>query len=439
MKAYGTWLVSHGLMRAGLSGAAKRGDLIAQLTVDPALRADPFAAYEQLRQRGEVSHGRLIAATVSHAGVNQVLRNEDFGTASGRGGLPGPARRLMERWEDPYSLGPIDPPSLLALDGADHIRLRKMVARAFTARSVQGLEGQVTAVAEKLLDELAGESSFDLVERYASQLPVAVIADLLGVPDSDRNQVLAWGNEAALLLDPGLTWAQFRGARRAITSMHHWFQAHIERLRRDPGDDLLSRLAVMDGGLEDYELRAVGLLVLGAGFETTVSLLSNAVVLLDRHPEQRKLLVAEPERWPNAVEEVFRFDSPVQLTFREAYADTQVAGTPIEAGQAMLVVLGAANRDPEVFEDAQAFHVERPNAHEHVALSAGPHFCLGASLARLEGTVGLRLLYERFPDLSVTGTPVRRGTRVLRGYEHVPVSTSARPARRSVPAPSVGR
>jgi cytochrome P450 len=431
MKTYGTWLVSHGLMRSGLRGAARRGDLIARLTVDPELRADPFGAYEELRARGPLVRGRLISATVSHSVANHILRSDDFGVAAGRGGLPGPARRLMDRLEDPHALGPVDPPSLLTLDGADHTRMRRLVSKAFTARSVAGLEDQVVSVAEGLLDGLTGTTGFDLVDRYAAQLPVAVIAELLGVPATERQQLLAWGNEAAVLLDPGLSWAQFRRARTAVKAMHQWFDVHVGRLRADPGDDLLSRLAVMEGPdrLDDRELRAVGLLVLGAGFETTVSLIANAVALLDRHPDQRELLREDPARFPNAVEEVFRFDSPVQLTVREAYADTEVEGVAIERGQAVLVMLAGANRDPSVFDRAQVFEVTRPNAHEHLALSAGPHFCLGASLARLEGAVGLRLLYERYPDLHLSGEPIRRGTRVLRGYEHLPVTPVPRSAR----------
>ncbi len=423
MKAYGTWLVSHGLMRASLRSAARKGDLIARLTVEPELRANPFPAYEELRGRAVLDRGRLISGTVGHAAANEILRSDDFGVAAGRGGLPKPVKWLMARLEDPYALGPVDPPSLLALDAPEHTRMRKQVAKAFTARSVSGLEAKVATIAEGLLDELSGEDGFDLVSTYAARLPVAVIADLLGVREADRGPLLAWGNEAATLLDPGLSWRQFSRARHAVQAMHRWFEAHVDRLRTDPGDDLLSRLATAQGPdrLDAGELRAVGLLVLGAGFETTVSLLSNAVVQLDAHPDQLKLLRHEPERWPNAVEEVLRYDSPVQLTAREAYVDTEVAGAPMSAGEAVLVFLGGANRDPAVFDDAQTFDVTRANAHEHLAFSAGPHFCLGASLARLEGAVALRLLYERFPDLRLAGEPSRRTTRVLRGYERLPV------------------
>jgi len=440
MKAYGTWLASHGLMRLAFKEASRRGELVAQMTLDRSLRENPYPAYETLRERGRIYRTKQVSATVSHPVANHILRSEDFGTAAGRGGLPMPARRMMERLADPYAVGPVDPPSLLAVDGEQHTRYRRLVSKAFTARSVASLGDRVEGVAERLLDDLAGSGSFDVVDRYAAQLPVAIIADLLGVPEAERSQVLEWGNEAAMLLDPGLTWRQWSRAHRTIREMHTWFQAHIERLRREPGEDLLSKLVVMTGPdrMDDDELRGVGLLVLGAGFETTVSLLSNAVKLLDDHPDQRRLLLDSPDLWPNAVEEVLRFDSPVQATIREAYRDTSVLGEPVHKGEAVLLMLGGANRDPEVFEDPSRFDVTRRNAHEHLSLSAGPHFCLGASLARLEGVVGLRTLYARFPDLQVSDTPERRPTQVLHGWERLPVMAGS-PAPRSAPAPSAGR
>jgi cytochrome P450 len=174
--------------------------------------------------------------------------------------------------------------------------------------------------------------------------------------------------------------------------------------------------------LTDVELHATGLLVLAAGFETTVNLIGNAVHQLGRHPDQLALLQEDPTLWPNAVEEVLRYDSPVQLTLRIANRDTEVAGFPLRRDEAVLTLLGGANRDPAVFDEPARFDVRRENASAHLAFSSGIHFCLGAGLARMEATVALRALYERFPDLTPVGLPTRRGTRVLRGYEHLPVT-----------------
>lgn len=427
-RAAAAWSLAHGIQRAGLKYAARKGQLTAQLAIDPVTMADPFATYERLRGR-TIDRGPVVCATVDHAASSQILRSGDFGTGAGKAELPRPLQRLFDLVADPYTLSPVDPPSLLATDPPVHTRHRKLVSGAFTARKVARLHERVEAVATELLDKIVaeGSTSFDLVESYAARLPVAVIAELLGVPDSEHDQLLEWGNRAAVTLDPGLSFRQYRSAADALREMHHWFDGHVDRLRRDPGDDLLSGLAQMQGEdvMTPLELRAVGLLVLGAGFETTVNLIGNAVVDLTDHPDQRTVALEEPERWGNVVEEVLRWDSPVQLTMRAALREVEVGGETIRAGEAVLVLLGGANRDPQVFDDPARFDVTRPNADQHLAFSAGAHFCLGASLARLEATTALRLLYERFPDLQVSGTPVRRGTRVLRGYEHVPVSTRA--------------
>lgn len=422
-----TWALAYGVSRWALSGAAKKGDLISRMQVDPELRRDPFPAYDEIRAHGMLTRGRVIAATSSHGACNQILRSEGFGVAAGHAELPPFMRRLLEATNDPHSRGPVDPPSMLAVDPPVHTRYRKLVSRVFTARAVSRMEPRIRQLADDLLDRIEedGSADFDLVERYASQLPVAVIADILGVPDDMRARLLEWGDGAATMLDPGLAWGQYRDAARDVRQLHAWFDRHVAQLRRDPGDDLLSRLTQLDGAdrLSDLELRATGLLLLGAGFETTVNLIGNAVMALSDHPDQRDVLREDPGLWGNAVEEVLRYDSPVQLTVRSAYTDTEVGDGVLKAGEAVLVMLGGANRDPAVFEDPHRFDVRRPNAAEHLALSAGVHFCLGASLARLEATVALQRLYERFPDLTVTGTPARRGTRVLRGYERLPVAT----------------
>ncbi|WP_436700718.1 cytochrome P450 [Nocardioides sp. BYT-33-1] len=422
-RSFASWVLAHGLQRALIQRGARRGDLISRMVMDPGLRVDPFPAYEQLRARGRIAANDLISASVDHAVCNEVLRSDAFGTAGGQGELPKPLQWLHHKVIDPDTLGPVDPPSMLAVDPPLHTRYRKQVARAFTARKVGRMGDRVDAVARELLDELAGADDFDLIESYASQLPVTVIADLLGVPEQDRGRLLALGNEAAVTLDPGLSWREFRRAERALREMHTWFRGHVERITAEPGDDLISQLTLLEGEdrLDPVELHQVGLLVLAAGFETTVNLIGNAVALLDEHPDQLRWLRENPDGWGNAVDEVLRHQSPVQLTLRIALRETEVAGKTFEPGHGILLYLGGANRDPAVFTDPAAFDVTRPNADQHLGFSAGVHFCLGASLARLETAVALRALYERFPDLHVAGRAERRGTRVLRGFERLPV------------------
>jgi cytochrome P450 len=206
--------------------------------------------------------------------------------------------------------------------------------------------------------------------------------------------------------------------------MHAFLRGHFDRLRREPAEDLVSRLVGLpdDEALTERELHATVMLLLGAGFETTVNLLGNGVVLLDAHRDQREVLIDDPAGWDGAVEEVLRHDSPVQITGRTAKAEAVVAGGTVPAGGRVTVLLGAANRDPEVFPDPARFDIARPNARDHLAFSAGIHYCVGAGLARLEGVVGLRALAERFPELRVSGRPVRRDLQTLRGFEHLPVT-----------------
>jgi cytochrome P450 len=250
-----------------------------------------------------------------------------------------------------------------------------------------------------------------------------VIAELLGVPVERREDFLRWGAAAAATLDPGLPFRRYVAAERALRAMHSFLREHLERLRRDPGEDLVSRLVTLppDDALTERELHATVMLLLGAGFETTMNLIGNAVVLLDAHPEQWKALVADPARWPGAVEETLRLDSPVQLTGRSALAPVEVAGRQVDRGTRVTVLLGAANRDPEVFADPGRFDIGRPNARDHLAFSGGIHYCVGAGLARLEAEVALRSLAERCPELRVSGRPVRRNLQTLRGFEHLPV------------------
>lgn len=426
------WTIKYGLPGLGMRIAGRRGELISRLVVDPALRDDPFPAYDAMRASGALVAGRFVNATASYAVANELLRSELFQA----GPTPAPSPRLgrlLDAALDPRALGPDDPPSLLAINGVQHARLRKLVSHAFTPRAIGALSTRVEKIAHELLDRIPAER-FDLVDSYAALLPVTVIAEMLGVPANMRRQFLEWINLAALGLEPALSWRDFRRADAANRQSHAWLDEHIARLRRSPGEDLLSRMIqAADGSdrLTDTELRVTALLVLGAGFETTVNLIGNAVALLLAHPAQLESLQRDPSGWPNAVEEVLRFDSPVQVTLRASSVDTSVAGVAVPAGRPVVVVLGGANRDPAQFTDPHRFDSGRANARDHIAFSAGPHFCLGAQLARLEAATALRVLFSRLPDLAIAGAPTRRTTRVLRGYQHLPV---ARTPEASAPA-----
>ncbi|MFC5065940.1 cytochrome P450 [Actinomycetospora atypica] len=421
------WTATHGLTRMAIRQRARQGNPDATLLLDPELQGDPFEHYENLRAHWPFAPGAFSRVSVHHDVCTEVLRSEDFGVADRDASMPTPVRLALRLAGPPPNPGPIDPPSMLAVDPPDHTRYRRLVTRAFTARRVAALRGRTEEIAADLLDDLARDTGpTDLVPRYASLLPVTVISEMLGIPTSMREQFLVWGDGAAASLDLGLPRQRWETVTSCVAALHGWMTDHLRRLRAEPGDDLLSGLAAMvdeDGSqLTERELVATALLVLGAGFETTVNLIGNGTRLLLEHPEQRDRLAAEPDLWPNAVDEVLRVEPPVTRTARRARRDTEVAGVAVPEGSLVVTVLAGANRDPRVFSDPARFDVARANARDHVAFSSGIHFCLGAALARMEGEVALRALFERFPGLASAGAPTRRPTRILRGYESLPVT-----------------
>lgn len=419
----------HGFVRGASRIAMRRGDPQARLIADPSVREDPASFADEQRAKGPVIRGRAGAMTFDHQVVNEVLRSDDFHVSSLGGGLPKPLRWVAER-TDPGLLHPIIPPSLLSIEPPDHTRCRKLVSSVFTTRAVKSLRDRVEETASHLIDDLESDVTddrpvVDVVARYCSQLPVSVISDILGVPDADRPQILHFGELGAPSLDTGLSWQQYLSVERGVVGFNDWLTAHLQNLRRNPGDDLLSQLisATEDGaGLSERELQATAGLVLAAGFETTVNLLGNGIKLLIDHPASLTTLLERPELWPNAVEEILRLDSPVQMTARLAGRDIEVAGVPLRRGEVVVLHLAGANRDPKVFDDPHRFDIERENAIKHLSFSGGRHFCLGAALARAEGEVGLRTFFERFPDARLAGVGSRRQTRVLRGWAELPIA-----------------
>jgi cytochrome P450 len=422
------WGVRHGLIRWSSARGARAGEVAAALMVDPAYALEPFPHYETIRAKGPVYDNGFALSTVSHAVTTAVLRSPDFGVMGGFGGNVPRWLLLAQAIGGSGPLGPVEPPSMLAVDQPDHTRYRKLVSRAFTAKAVARLRGRTEEIADELLTALERRRDVDLMTEYASLLPATVIAEMLGAPVSMSRQFLAWGAEAARSLDAGLSFRDFRRSERGLLALQTWMEGHFAHLRAEPGDNILSTLVHAhdaDGTLRQDELTSTAMLLLAAGFETTVNLIGNGTALLVEHPEQRERLRDEPALWPNAVDEVLRFDSPVQRTGRIAQRHTQVAGVPVPAGKPVMTLLGGANRDPAVFADPQRFDVGRSNAGDHLAFSSGIHYCLGAGLARMEGEVGLRALFGRFPDLAFAGTPRRRATRVLRGYDAMPARLTA--------------
>jgi cytochrome P450 len=416
------------MARAAMARRARAGDLGARILFDPAVRAEPFPYYEQLRARGRLVDASVARCTVDHGLCSDVLRSPDFGSAvRAAGSLPLPVR-LAARIAGQPALSAAEPPSMLVADPPDHTRYRRLVTRAFSARAVAALRTRTEQVADELLDALAASGPrVDLVGDYAALLPLTVIAEVLGAPRAMREQFLRWSADGMPLIDFGIRYREFRRGEFAVGALHTWMLQHFEALRRDPGDNILSALVAAhdeSGGLSDDELSSMAMLLLEAGFETTVNLIGNGVALLMRHPDQLDALRDTPERWPGAVDEVLRFDAPVQRTARLAHRTVDIAGERVRAGEVVVALLGGANRDPAVFADPQRFEITRTDAGKHLAFSAGIHYCVGAALAKMEGEVGLRALFDRFPDLALTVPPRRRPSPVLRGYDAMPATLS---------------
>ncbi|GAB3584030.1 cytochrome P450 [Calidifontibacter terrae] len=425
-KAVVRWGAGHALPRLVLRAGRSREDIQTTLIRATAEQdnATLFRLYDELHAGKPFVKGRFTYLAGDHATVRDVLSSNDVRV--GQPDIGGPVAKLLQ-WSDTPLLHPLRPPSLLAVDGPQHARYRKMVTRVFTARAVEALRGTVEKRARQLLDDLVAthgaDATVDLAQTYCADLPVVIISEILGVPDADHARVLAMGTAAAPSLDFGLPWRSFRSVERSLLDFDAWLSTHLEKLRREPGDDLLSQLVQQrdeKGGLDEWELKSTAGLVLAAGFETTVNLLGNAIALLADHPDQLAAVTRDPSLWGNVVEETLRFDPPVLLTGRVALRDTEINGGHLPAGAMAVVVLGAAGRDPRVFDNPGVFDVRRENARDHIAFSGGRHYCLGAALARLEGEVGLRVLFERFPQLRLTGQRERRPTRILRGFEHLP-------------------
>ncbi|MEO9138373.1 MAG: cytochrome P450, partial [Jatrophihabitans sp.] len=365
------WALGHALPRTAMRIAARRGDLQGRLLMLPA-GGDPFSLLEEVRSKGSVYQGKFAKTTTSLPVVKDILTSPDFRSGLPTEEMPGPLGRIHGWAAETGVLGPLSPPSLLVANGADHVRYRKLVTRVFTVRAVEALRFRTEEIADGLLDSLAGRDVVDLVETYAALLPVTVIAEILGVPKAETSRVLGFGAGAAPGLDMGLSWKRFRVVERSLAGFDSWLGEHLEQLRQNPGEDLLSQLvAVQDEGvgLNEQELKAIAGLVLVAGFETTVNLLGNGTALLCENRDQLTVLRANPSLWPNAVDEVLRLDPPVLLTARTATVDTEVGGAQISAGELIVAHLAGANRDPSIFQNPTTFDVARANAKDHVTFS----------------------------------------------------------------------
>lgn len=419
-------------LRMGAMMLAGRTALRAQATLggDPLAKllargpkADPYPMYELARSRGDLHRSKLgVYVTASHELSNTILRETGFGVQSTEG------RSRQQSTGAPPELSAVNPieQSFLSFDPPRHTRLRKLVAPSFLPRSLRDRGERIEAIVDGFLDELAGRPCFDLISDFAVRVPIQVICDLLGVPGAEYPRFIRWGASVALSLDSTWTLGQYRRLRTSLEEMTAFFRELLAERRQRPADDVVSDLVrAQDDGDEpvsEQDLLATAELLLVAGFETTVNLIGNGALRLLHDDDARHWLLANPDRSADLVEEVLRFDPPVQHTMRLTHRPTTIAGTDLPADTGIAILLAGANRDPAVFENPDKFDPERPNNREHLAFSAGVHYCLGAGLARMEAAVALRALFERYPDLRAGGPVRHRRTRNIRGVLSLPVT-----------------
>jgi cytochrome P450 len=369
VREWSHWAAGYGLARASLKLLARRSDPLAQLLIDTNRGDNIYPLIEQVRGRGRMSlveKTGWVSADVQI--VREVLRDGRFRTAKQPDRSPFHIIQWILAKTDPDFLNPLEPPSMLVTDPPEHTRLRRLVSRAFTPRALDALRTRIHEVADGLLRGLEGSAECDLIAQYTSRIPIAVIAEMLAIPRDDTRYLYAIGESATrLIATTAASWRDFRGATKALRELDQYLTEHVERLSRDDAANSILSDVIHDGDLSKAEIRMFAALLLGAGFVTTTHVFGKAVVALVRHPDQLAALCADPEGWPNAVEEVLRYDAAIQMLVRVATEHVDIHGYPVRAGEAILLLLGGANRDPAVFKHPDIFDTTRANAREHMS------------------------------------------------------------------------
>jgi cytochrome P450 len=398
------------------------------LANSPEFREDPYVFYRTLREntpRLRTDFGLWFLTT--HADASAVLRDPRNSSDEHHSNL---YEQFLEQARLEGRETTVDTfRTMLFMDPPDHTRLRGLVQMAFTPRMVEQIRPRAQQLVDELLDTaLARGNEMDVIDDVAYPLPVTIICELLGVPVADQNQFADWSRSLSRAIDPSpiRTMELEREIEAAALAFGTYFAALVDDRRQSLSDDLLSGLITAEAAgdrLSEEELFGTALLLLIAGHETTVNLIGNGTLALLRHRDQFDRLRDDPDVGRTAVEEVLRYDAPVQMTQRIALEPYTLGnGDVVATGEQMIVMLAAANRDPEAFAEPDRFDVGRAEARRHLSFGGGIHHCLGAALARVEGEVALSTLVRRLPRMELAGEPERRPNFTLRGLAHLPVS-----------------
>ena len=389
---------------------------------DPAFRADPYPYYDTLREQAPVYFTPFETVVLSrYADVATTLRSNDFSRdieKNANAPTTPLQTRKRERRSDEGSK------SILNLDPPDHTRLRRLVSLAFTPTAIERLRPRVQQLVDDALDIAAERGTMELIDELAFPVPFQVISDLLAMPTEQADELREWSQHLTASLEPTADDDDMDRAEAAIEQFYPYLISIIEDRRRHLGEDLLSALIqVEESGdrMTTSELISFVLLLYVAGHETTVNLIGNGTLALLRNPDQLAAWRDEPSLDAVAVDELLRYDGPVQLTVRVPIKPVHYGEVTIEPGTVVMTVLGAANHDPAMFDDPHALQLGRPNASRHLALAAGVHYCLGASLAKLEAQVAISSVIRRFPDVELAGEPSWRDRLTIRGVDRLPL------------------
>ncbi|MFI9170930.1 cytochrome P450 [Streptomyces lincolnensis] len=392
---------------------------------DPAFVADPYPAYAELRARGRVHYYAPTNQWLvpHHADVSALLRDRRLGrTYQHRFTHEDFGRTAPPPEHEPFHV--LNDHGMLDLEPPDHTRIRRLVSKAFTPRTVERLGPYVRGLADELVAALVARGGGDLLTDVAEPLPVAVIAEMLGIPEADRAPLRPWSADICGMYELNPPEEVAAKAVRASVEFSDYLRGLIAERREKPGDDLISGLiAAHDEGdrLTEQEMISTCVLLLNAGHEATVNATVNGWWALFRTPDQLAALRADHSLVPSAVEELMRYDTPLQLFERWVLDDIEVAGTTIPRGAEVALLFGSANHDPEVFRNPGRLDVTRRD-NPHISFSAGIHYCIGAPLARLELAASMTALLEQAPTLGLAAEPVRKPNFVIRGLEGLPVT-----------------
>jgi cytochrome P450 len=391
------------------------------LLLTPAGRVDPYPTYDDIRSYGDICQvAEGFYVTTRYAIIDELLRD--------------PRTRVgdwehMRHWIQDYrpnaaAASFLD--SMLQANGPDHTRMRRLAAGAFTARRVAGMRDTIAALSNRLADDFGDADVINFMDHFAYPLPIQVICSLLGVPGEDHQWFRTQADALSIVLEPQLSLGEQPEADAAVEALRAYFGDLVQKRRDQPTDDLTTALVQASdegGSLSHQELLANLILLLVAGFETTTNLLGNGLrAILDR-PELAAALRADPELAGRYVEETLRYDSPVQVTSRWSPQVLSIGGVEIKPYDSIMILLGAGNRDPQRFSDPATFDPMREGT-QPLSFGGGPHYCMGAPLARLEAQVALPLLLRRFPNLRLAGEPVLRDRLNLRGYATLPIGST---------------